>query len=200
MSLFKVTTLMKKYYDKIAVCDKPVSERTKIDSLLKDVKSSNQHPYNVVTIGRGDPIKFNTFNKTVEEFSRHIAALFRGEDVSSEGGLHRAKRSASTISKNKNVDSKGFKPITKNKKPFFNVVNVTNLKYNFNNYEWNKITTSFKTDLCNSNHRSSVKRSRSTSSTSTDATSTTKSKMSDETMGRIISNTASAIFTRFDAI
>ena len=74
ISFDKATTCVKKhYYDTIALCDFPETESNENDTLLKKIKTNCQQLQNVVTIVRGNPIKYyDNFTKMTFEFACDI--------------------------------------------------------------------------------------------------------------------------------
>ena len=122
MNFQSFSTKIKKCFDTIELSDQAYSETTKIDTLLRKMKSNNQDLRNVVTIIQSDPAKFDTFMKATQELAKHIAHLFPIY-LSNGSGQHNRKRRIADLSRNKGKDS--HKIISKNGKQMCNGIDVT---------------------------------------------------------------------------
>ena len=191
MSFDKVTTRMKKHYDTIALCDQPETESNKIDTLLKKIKTNNQQLQNVVTIVRGDPIKYNTFTKVTAEFARHIAYLFPPE-TNTGSGRHSGKRSVSSLQSQQYKKQKtSYGVTTKGDRKFCNNVDITDITRTFSKKEWEKLPRAFKVELYNNPERKRAHKENKNKSRNTSATKSS-SGLDDATIGRIVSGVARA--------
>jgi hypothetical protein len=185
MLTFQVfSTKIKKCFDTIELCDQAYSETTKIDTLLRKVKSNNQDLRNVVTIIRSDPVKFDTFMKATQELAKHIAHLFPA-DLSSGNGQHNRKRGVSGLSNGGPNPNKGYKIVNKNGKQLCSGVDVTDQTRSFSAKEWSKLPWGFKKVLFKNPARKSKKKKGNDDRSVSDTTSSRS--LDDESVARVVS-------------
>lgn len=205
MDFHTFSTKLKKCFDTIEITDQGYSETTKIDILLRKMKSNSHELRNVATLIRQDPDRYDTFDKATQEFAKFIAFLFpEGNVGDGNGSHHRKRRHANGADSNKHGKGghngnkgRGHKIVRKGGKQFCNGVDVTDQTRTFNPDEWRKLPYSFKTELYNNPERKSKKPKRDTSSSTT--TGTEQSTLAtDDTIGRIVSGVMRAQISNND--
>ena len=193
MNFGTFSTRLKKCFDTIAVCDQPYSEATKVDMLLRRIKSSSNELAQVVTLIRTDTTKYDTFLKATQELAKHVAILFPAVTHTGNG---RHKRKVSSTKTSGKGSGASHKIITKNGKSYCNNVDVTDQTRSFSSKEWKALPYSFKKILFSNPNRKKKQKTdddREASSAETSAT-----PLDNNTIGRIISGVARATFANND--
>ena len=180
-SLF--STKLKKCFDTIEVCDQAYSETTKVDILLRKMKTNNHELRNVSTLIRQDPVKYNTFMKATQEYAKFVAFMFPEEGASDGNGRH--KRKQRSVNSLRGGKKSNYNTTKKNGKTYCNGIDISDQTRTFSPDEWKKLPYSFKKELYNNKDRQAKKPKRDTSSVETG--NTENSSTSDVTVSRIIS-------------
>ena len=187
------STKLKKCFDTIEVCDQAYSETTKVDILLRKMKTNNHELRNVSTLIRQDPVKYNTFMKATQEYAKFVAFMFPEEGLNDGNGKHKRKqRSVYDLSRRGGGKKSSYKSTNKNGKTYCNGIDISDQTRTFNPDEWRKLPYSFKKELYNNKDRKAKKPKRDTSSVVTDN--------SDETISRIVSGVMRAQLAHGDQI
>jgi hypothetical protein len=203
MSFQVFSTKLKKCFDTIEVCDQAYSETTKIDILLRKMKSNSHELRNVSTLIRQDPEKYDTFMKVTQEYAKFVAFMFPEEGISDRGGRHRKKRSVHGANRNQNGDKRKFsyKTTNKNGKTYCNGIDISDQTRTFTADEWQKLPYSFKKELYNNKERRAKKNKRDTAGAETDRTDTTDESIStNTTISRIINGIMRAQLAHGDSV
>lgn len=193
MSFNTFSTRLKKCFDTIAICDQAYSESTKIDMLLRRIKSSSADLATVVTMIRTDTDKYNTFIKATQELAKHVAILFPLDSFNGSG-KHPHKRKINATRTGGGGGS--HKIVTKNGKKYCNGVDVTDQLRSFSSKEWRSLPYSFKKELYNNPDRKKSKKSNTDRGVS-DIT-TAAGTLDNDTIGRIVSGVTRATLTQAD--
>ena len=194
MTFRTFSTRLKKCFDTIAICDQPYSEATKIDMLLRRIKSSSNELAQVVTLIRTDTTKYNTFIIATQELAKHVAILY--PEVSHSGnGRHKRKINYTKTSGSKSGGGGSHKMTTKDGKSYCNSIDVTDQTRSFSSKEWKALPYSFKKILFNNPNR---KKKPKTENDRQASSATTDNPLDNNTIGRIISGVARATFANND--
>ena len=204
MTFATFSTRLKKCFDTISICDQPYSEPTKVDMLLRRIKSSSNELSQVVTLIRTDTVKYNTFIKATQELAKHVAILY--PEVSYSGnGRHKRKIH---LTKNSGGGSSGsggtgesHKIITKNGKSYCNNIDVTEQTRSFSSKEWKALPFSFKKILFNNpNRKKNSKKQKTEDERETSSATTVTNPLNNNTIGRIISGVARATLVNNETV
>ena len=196
MTFATFSTKLKKCFDTIAICDQPYSEATKIDMLLRRIKSSSNELSQVITLIRTDTVKYDTFIKATQELAKHVAILF--PEVPHNGnGRHKRKVNATRTSAGKPNGSGSHKITSKNGKSYCNNVDVTDQTRSFSSKEWKALPYSFKKILFNNPNRKNNKKQK-TGNERDVSTAETNNPMDNNTLSRIINGVARATLVNGD--
>ena len=193
MTFGTFSTRLKKCFDTIAICDQPYSEATKVDMLLRRIKSSSNELAQVVTLIRTDTAKYDTFIRATQELSKHVAILFPDVPHSGNGRHKRKVNSTKTSGKG---SGGSHKIITKNGKSYCNNIDVTDQTRSFSSKEWKALPYSFKKILFNNPSRK--KKQKTGDDREASSAETTATPLDNNTIGRIVSGVARATFANND--
>jgi hypothetical protein len=196
------STKLKKCFDTIEVCDQAYSETTKIDILLRKMKTNSHELRNVSTLIRQDPQKYNTFMTATQEYAKFVAFMFPEEGTGEGSRRHKRKqRSVNGLSKNQPGGGKkySYKTTNKNGKTYCNGIDITDQTRTFTSDEWQKLPYSFKKELYNNKERRSKKKKRDAASVVTESSEEAPIN-TDETISRIISGVMRAQLAHGDQV
>ena len=192
MDFSTFSTKLKKCFDTIAICDQAYSEPTKIDMLLRRIKSSSADLSTVVTMIRADTDKYNTFIKATQELAKHVAILFPIESFNGSG-KHPRKRKINSAARNERGGN-SHKIITKQGRKYCNGIDVTDQTRSFSSKEWKSLPYSFKKELYNNPNRKKKKPTDDREASDV----TTNGNLNNETIGRIVSGVTRATLAQAD--